>query len=96
TKTDGPVKVPLILFAELAAGAVVAAAAVVPELFAAESFAAELAFFVAAAVAFALALGAALLLVTAVEDDEAGATSAVPELTPTEVPEMLNASLAPN
>ena len=88
-------KVPLILFAELAAGAVVAAAAVVAELFAIESCAAGLAFFVAAAVALTLAFGAALSVATAVEEveeDEAGATSAVPELPPAEAPEILNAS----
>ena len=57
---------------------------------------AAVAFFVAAAVAFALAFGGALSVATAVEDDEAGATSAVPELTPADAPEMLNALLAPN
>ena len=33
---------------------------------------------------------------TEVEEDEAGATSAVPELAPAEAAEMLKASLAPN
>ena len=80
---------------ELAAGACVAGAVVAAaELFVPEF--AAVAFLVAAAVAFALALGAALSVATAGEDDEAGATSAVPEPTPAAAPEMLNALLAPN